>query len=416
MKKHFSSKPSIILIILSLATLSVFSQDKIDAYKTETDGFFIHPAKTIAGVIATDNYASKIYLIEDKELKEIVATPGCGRYFSVSADGSKVGFKIINPEGMQVPAMYDLTTEKISELSTAVNLCGQVSFSNNGKIAFTIGKDLCVMNGGNIQKYKLSAYSNIAPISPDGNFAIFNNDKDQLFVMDISSNQIVQITDGLYGYAYPVWSPDGSKVLFSKLSGELMIWDKTNNKTFSAGAGENASWSDDSQYIIFDRPSVDNFEFKGSDIYLAKFDGSKIINLTNTPDVNEISPSFGSNNTIVYSTYEKKEIISENFDPLNFQISNQKTWVKINSPSLFNGNPTTFPQAENKNSITMVQGDVPYVHQVYDTPNWHSGYWSCAPTSAIMALVYYNKLPYWDITCNSPSSHTSHYGAYVAPP
>ncbi|MFA4851440.1 MAG: PKD domain-containing protein [Bacteroidales bacterium] len=416
MIKKIYSKPRISAIIICLLFLSslVFSQETIDAYKVEADGYFIHQVNTTAGVIATDNFASKIYLIQNHELKDLITSPGCGRYFTVSPDKTNIGFKLIKPDGMQVPAVFDLQTMKITELSNPADLCGQVSFSDDGKIAYTIGNEWYAIKNNITKTYNLGVYSNIAPISPDGNFAIFNNDKDQLFILDISTNQIIQITDGLTGYVYPNWSPDGSKVLYSKLSRGLMIWDKTNNKTYSIGSGENASWSDDSQYIIFDRTTVENFEFKGSDIYIAKSDGSKIINLTNTSGINEIYPSFGPNNSIVYSTFEKKEIVSATFDPVNFQIVNKNTLVKINLPLSINNNFTGNFSKKKSKAITMVQGDVPYVHQVYDTPDWHSGYWSCAPTTAIMALAYYNRLPYWDITCSSPSSHTNHYGSYVA--
>ena len=31
-------------------------------------------------------------------------------------------------------------------------------------------------------------------------------------------------------------------------------------------------------------------------------------------------------------------------------------------------------QIRNTRGNVMVSGDVPYVHQVYDTPNWHNGH------------------------------------------
>ena len=257
-------------------------------------------------------------------------------------------------------------------------------------------------------------YSNLTPISPDGNYAIFNNDNDQLFIIDFAAGDVDQITDDNGGYAYPQWSPDGNKVSYSTLSGNILVWDKSAGKIYSIGSGENVSWSDDSKYIIFNRNNVENLVFKGSDIYIASFDGSTIQNITNTADVNEMSPSFGPNNTIIYSTYDKQEIISATFDLPNLLLKNKSVLVKFTSQLLFNNNGSDKLGRIQTISTTMVQGDVPYVHQVYDTPDWHSGYSSCAPTTAIMALAYYNRLPYWDITCSSPSSHISHYGSYVA--
>lgn len=57
---------------------------------------------------------------------------------------------------------------------------------------------------------------------------------------------------------------------------------------------------------------------------------------------------------------------------------------------------------------------MPYIHQVYDTPNDFAGYWACGPTSTVMAVQHFNRLPAWPVTVNIPSKHTSDYGAYVA--
>jgi len=52
---------------------------------------------------------------------------------------------------------------------------------------------------------------------------------------------------------------------------------------------------------------------------------------------------------------------------------------------------------------TVVNWDVPYIHQLYDTPAWFDGHWACGPTSAVMALAYYQQL----------ASRAEGYGWYV---
>ncbi len=61
-----------------------------------------------------------------------------------------------------------------------------------------------------------------------------------------------------------------------------------------------------------------------------------------------------------------------------------------------------------------IQLDIPYVHQLYDTPDWFNGNSACAPTQAIMVLAYYGLLPQWNITCSGPSYHVTPWGNYVA--
>ena len=56
---------------------------------------------------------------------------------------------------------------------------------------------------------------------------------------------------------------------------------------------------------------------------------------------------------------------------------------------------------------------MPYVHQVYDTPNDFNGNWACGPTSTLMALQHFGRLPKWSHTVNTPTPHSSDFGAYV---
>lgn len=406
-----------ILLVICIFSISAFSfsQEKLDAYQIENSGYFTHPSITKQGLVFTDNAASKIYLLQNKEILVIANTPGCGRYYTVSPDKTKIGFKKINPDGMQVPAVIDLQTLKVTELSDAVDLCGQVSFSNDGKMAYTIGSNLYVVDKNeNVKTYFLGIYSNIVPVSTDGNSAVYNNDSDQLFVIDLATGQTKQITDNSQGYMLPQWSPDGSKILFSTLSGTLMVYNKITDVTYIIGTGENGSWSDDSQKIIYDVIASDDFEFNGSDLYMTKYDGSSVARLTNTSGTNEMFPSFADNGTVVFSTYERREIIAAEYNQDFSGILSADTLVKSLQPvGMTNNQSDQFTQKLLK-ADTKISGDAPYLHQMYDTPDWHHGSGSCAPTTAAMALAYYNRLPYWDITVSSPSSHISHYGSYVA--
>jgi len=60
------------------------------------------------------------------------------------------------------------------------------------------------------------------------------------------------------------------------------------------------------------------------------------------------------------------------------------------------------------------QLSMPYIHQVYDTPNEFNGHWACGPTSTLMAIQHWSRLEKWPITVDVPYSHTSDYGAYVS--
>lgn len=59
---------------------------------------------------------------------------------------------------------------------------------------------------------------------------------------------------------------------------------------------------------------------------------------------------------------------------------------------------------------------VPFVHQLWDTPNNHNGHWSCGVAVVLMYLAYYRMLTAKPITVNVPSPHVSPFGHYASEP
>ncbi len=394
--------------IITIASVSFAQKAKsMDAYKIEADGYFTNISVSTYGVIATDNYASKIYLVHDGIADEIFSAAGCGRYYTVSPDQKKIGLKLIGADGTQSPALLDITTKKITKLYTPTNLCGQVSFSTNGKIAFTVSNILHVLTGNTSQTYDLGTYANIVSLSPDGKKIIYNDVSDQLFVLNLQTSEKKQLTDNSTGFVYPKWSPNGNKISCNSLSGDLYVYDfiSAHFAKIDDHAGS-AVWADDSKYLYFQKNIVENFEFIGSDIYRIKLDGTEKNNLTNTPDVNEMSPCISGNN-LFYHTYENREIIKTSLNENKSNIILKTVLFKQNTPLQIN----YFSIKKSNRAVVRVPGTVPYVHQIYDTPDWHYGSGSCAPTTSVMAFAYYNLLPKWPITAGS---HISDYGAYVA--
>ena len=57
--------------------------------------------------------------------------------------------------------------------------------------------------------------------------------------------------------------------------------------------------------------------------------------------------------------------------------------------------------------------EVPFVHQLWDTPDWYNGHWGCGPTSATMVLAYYGLLQAKPMMVSWPFRHESEYGWYL---
>jgi len=137
-------------LLLLLAPVSLFGQDQ-----REEQGYFTNPRSTPYGTVCSNNYASSLYLVENGSLHELLTAAGCGGYYSVSADGQRIGLKLIDEDGFQTPAVYDLSKRSLLMLSTPGRQVGQVSFTADGRVAFTRGEDLVVRVEGREEVFPL---------------------------------------------------------------------------------------------------------------------------------------------------------------------------------------------------------------------------------------------------------------------
>ncbi len=182
-----SIKLPLVTFLLFIGLYNTHAQDNagFDAYKAEAEGYFTTFLETPYGIISTDNFASRIYLFNEGKYTVLFSAPGCGRYMTLSSDKKSIGFKYIQPDGKQAPALLNIHNQKVTLLYSPADLCGQVSLSQSGKIAYTIDNELVVDVLGYKKGYDLGQHVNLAPLSPDGNFVCYNDNHDQLFLLDL---------------------------------------------------------------------------------------------------------------------------------------------------------------------------------------------------------------------------------------
>jgi hypothetical protein len=372
-----------------------------------TDGYFCDPFYLQGQILATDNHCSALYSIENGHMDMLISSPGCGRYYSISPDQRYIGFKSISEQGWQSPALYDLKTGHIINLYDYCPRAGQVSFSDNGAVCFTVGSDLIVFNDLDTFYYDLGTYANLAPLSPNGQYVVYNDDNDDLWLLTMDTGEKKCITDHLDAGCFgPEWSQDSRFIAFSSLNQHIFVYSIPENKIYSLGNGINPKWSPDNQYLIYYRVSIDRMILTSSDLYLSKYNGTEQTALTQTPGIHEMDPVFSHDGkTMFYHTYDRREIWTA-------EISNKG----LSSKKIVFSCPDPLPYIDHRIEIkdqARDSIDVPYYHQVYDSPDWFNGHWACAPTTAIMAIAYYNKLPGWTCTCSNPYAHTSDFGRYL---
>jgi TolB protein len=160
------------------------------------------------------------------------------------------------------------------------------------------------MNGTNqiniteISNQEMSVFNDfsLSPWSPDDSKIVFHSDRDgdfEIFTMDIDGTDLRQITinEKIDDYN-PAWSPDGHTIAYVSTVGgqgdtDIFLIDLNDNEPYIPVNSTNLpshetgpSWSPDGEWLLF-TSNMDGF----TDIYRMKNDGSDVIKITNTQEV-----------------------------------------------------------------------------------------------------------------------------------
>ncbi|MBW7886776.1 MAG: T9SS type A sorting domain-containing protein [Bacteroidetes bacterium] len=391
----------IILFFLSVSFLSAQIETQPES-STAAHIFTPH------GIVFTDDNHYTLFLEHNGTIEELVSAPGAGYYFTVSPDRNTIGFKYIFDDNLQSPALLDLTTKNITYLHSPSPRAGQVRFSKNGTIVYTVEEEAYIQKGKTTRKVHLGTYSNIVDLSPDDNFLSYNNDDDQIILLNLSSLEKKQIS--AQSSFFPQWSPAGNKLAYSSLDGKLFVFDAQSEQTASLGEGLNPVWMNDGGSLIAERRETEKHELLNSDLYQLSVDGKQTKRLTKTKNLFETEPSVTSAGEIIFHAHNGEAVLKLMKD------GSVKTVSVLQTEKVAAAKKSKKTSGLKKTASPQAYFEMPYTNQVYDTPDWYNGSAACGPTTAIMVLAYYGILPEWKvwISANKPSpGHYSAYGNYI---
>ncbi len=408
------SRKILCISILLIISFSVLSQEDGSLFP---ERYLKNPVMTPYGIIATNDFESTIYLIRNGEVEELISAPGAGRFLHFNKEKTQIGFKLIHPENeMQVPAILDLRTKEIIRLEPPQRRAGQVSFADDGTIAYVIDTQLIVRREDGIETYDLGVFSNLSPISPDGRHVSYKNHADQIWIFDLKTGERNQITDPEKGYRGALWSPKGDKLVYSTIGTELYYYDLPNRRSGYIGEGENPNWSAAGDKLVYHRREIDflNIELLSSNLFLYDFESAAVKQLTDTDDVFEMDARFTvSDEEIIYHTYDEGEIRFLRLDEREYP----GLFKEI--PPIKPDRPLEVPQYQLGKTTaqdTVIAGNIDWVHihQVYDTrSDWNQGRVCCGAATVAQVFATYDIFTPWPF---QTYGRTSDFGLYISDP
>ena len=222
--------------------------------------------------------------------------------------------------------------------------------------------------------------------SPDGRYLAFSalaKGLSNLFLYDLKTDSLKQLTDDPYAELQPVFSPDGKSIVYvtdrftTKLSDldfgnyELASYNiatKIISKlpSFSNGKNINPQWSSDGKsiYFISDQNGIDN-------IYRADLSSGKIYQITNlyggVSGITALSPALSvssGSNDMVYSVFENNKYAIYSIDSTKI-LEGKKT-----NPEFATGNPAILPPAHRIGNRFIANFDNPHMGLPSDTAKY----------------------------------------------
>ncbi|GEM_PF-2657611 len=334
----------------------------------------------------------------------IDAGPASGNFFAWSPDGRRLGYKTADG-ATQRAVVRDVLTGGESVVASGT-LVGQVAWLGNSTLAVTEGRTLTVIRGEERKGFDIGLYVNQLAADPVGNKLAFCRGA-ELVILDPESGFQETMLRSDCDLFDPSFSPDGRRLAFRSVDGEAQALDLTNRKHHRLGPGLNPSWRDPIT-LLFTRKTHEDMALVKSELVAADLEVGAQEPL-NVVVVRYPGMAAAGGGRLAAASLESGGLFTGRLDgaqvsalaPLDLGGLEKPRWGGFRGGAEARG---------------LVPGWMPYIHQVYDTPDSFDGSAACGPTSCLMAVGYYHRYAVWNETvhvgANPPGTHLSPYGCY----
>ncbi|MFP4458068.1 MAG: C39 family peptidase [Candidatus Zixiibacteriota bacterium] len=389
-----------LLIILLICVFSIIGNG-FDYPKVMDDGRIFFTSYNGWGIFSSDGNG----------VERISSEHARGRYINIY--GNTITYKKAYSAENQIPVILGLRSREFEFDDINCNYTGIPYLTENATLIPSEGK-LYIFKGSQTKIRDMK--SSVQYIDVHQNNICYIDDNGFLIIMNIQNGNEYIISENA-GF-HPKFSPDGRAIVTTYQNGANIyrLADELENgfssKYFIQDA-QNPIWYGNG--LIYQFTNEYNYHVDFSELFYYDLNSHKKYPITSTDDIHETRPSLSENSKfIVFRDIETGSIyraeLNSSIDN-NLRITNRT--LIANGDDAPEGFPEFFESVIMSPMETMESISCPYLHQVYDTPDWHNGHWSCGPASCLMAVQKYDILPDHNITVSSPYSHTHPFGWYV---
>lgn len=280
-----------ILVVFFLLTGLIFAQQlkvkQIIQLTSVEDGMFLSPQISSDGekiFFSGPNYQGLFYKkINGSEIIKVTDAAGAGYEPVFSNDGKYVFYRTYTYKGMKRYSSLikqNLENNEIQEIESEIRNLSTPQKLNNGNVVYN--------KEGNIN----SVNNNSEAINKNEfPYVEIERRKIQLYQNGVKKT-IEPYKDKIY--IWPSVSSDGTKLLFTVAGQSTYISDLNGNILVDLGTANAPQWSPDGNWVVYMDDKDDGHIFTASEIFAVSADGKSKFQLTNTENIIEMYPQWGS--------------------------------------------------------------------------------------------------------------------------
>lgn len=358
----------------------------------------VSPSGQYVAITAWNRVGLSVLDLRSGRLERVSGARGAG--FAPVWDGDALVFKAVADNEQEAWRWQAGRSERLD----AGPRIGQPTVVEPGSLVWTRGDSLSELDGASLTSLPGVGDVDLLTASPDGDWLAWNDGSGHLQVRDLATGETTQVSVG-DGFR-PAWSPDGLLVAVNGFDGQIRVVDPARNVVVASVSGAHPIWIPGTRSLVFDvtETSADEGQASGRSAYeivaaslwsLNADTGAVELRLAD----DRVHPRFAS------ALPNGDLLFVDTVDGALWRLGDEGI-SEVLAPSAPEGAPP--PPSYDRSAV-----DMPYMHQLYDTPDNFDGGWSCGPTASLQTIAKFGNFPNADIGVSWPSPHTSHWGWYV---